>query len=78
MGYSSGDITENVAEGAYAGDAAGLIANATPEELVGVCEAVKSHFSYDNEAGTFELKLNNSFGPILSIISRPWASVIDQ
>ena len=78
MGYSSGDITENIAEGAYAGDAAGLIANATPEELVGVCEAVKSHFSYDNEAGTFELKLNNSFGPILSIISRPWAYIIDK
>jgi peptide/nickel transport system substrate-binding protein len=78
MGWTSGDITEPIAEGEYAGDRDGLIANATPEELVAVCEEVKSHFAYDNEAGTFTVTLPQPWGPFMAIIARPWAYVIDK
>jgi peptide/nickel transport system substrate-binding protein len=78
MGWPSGDITEPIAEGEYAGDRDGLIANATPEELVAVCEEVKSHFAFDNDAGTFTVTLPQAWGPFLAIISRPWAYVIDK
>jgi len=78
MGYSSGDITENIAEGAYAGDQGELIANATPEELMAVCEEVKSHFEVDDEAGILKVTLAQPWGPFLSIIARPWAYIIDQ
>jgi peptide/nickel transport system substrate-binding protein len=78
MGWSSGDITEPIAEGEYAGDRDGLIANASPEELVAVCEEVKSRFAYDDEAGTFTVTLPQAWGPFLPIISRPWAYVIDK
>jgi len=78
MGYPSGDITENIAEGAYAGDRDGLIANASPEELVAVCEEVKSRFAFDNEAGTFTVNLPQPWGPFLPIISRPWAYIVDK
>jgi peptide/nickel transport system substrate-binding protein len=37
MGYSSGDVTEEIGEGAYAGDKEALLANAKPEELAAVC-----------------------------------------
>jgi peptide/nickel transport system substrate-binding protein len=78
MGYPSGDITEMIAEGEYAGDRDALIANATPEELVAVCEEVKSHFAFDNDAGTFSVTLAQPWGPFLAIIARPWAYVIDK
>jgi peptide/nickel transport system substrate-binding protein len=78
MGYPSGDITEMIAEGEYAGDKEALIANATPEELVAVCEEVKSHFEFDNAAGTFKVTLAQPWGPFLAIIARPWAYVIDK
>ncbi|HSJ58539.1 MAG TPA: ABC transporter substrate-binding protein, partial [Anaerolineae bacterium] len=78
MGYSGGDITENIAEGAYAGDRDALIANATPEELVAVCEEVKSHFVVDDDAGTMQVTLAQPWGPFLAIIAKYWAYVIDQ
>lgn len=78
MGYGSGDITENIAEGAYAGDQGALIANATPEELIAVCEEVKSHFTADDESGIFTVTLPQPWGPFLPIISRPWAYIIDK
>jgi peptide/nickel transport system substrate-binding protein len=78
MGYPSGDITEMIAEGEYAGDKDALIANATPEELVAVCEEVKSHFEFDDAAGTFKVTLPQAWGPFLAIISRPWAYIIDK
>jgi peptide/nickel transport system substrate-binding protein len=78
MGYPSGDITEKIADGEYAGDREALIANASPEELVAVCEEVKSHFAYDDDAGTFVVTLAQAWGPFLPIIARPWAYVIDK
>ena len=38
LGYTSGDITEEIADGEYAGDPDALKANASAEELVAVCE----------------------------------------
>jgi len=78
MGFSSGDVTENIAEGAYAGDATALIAGATPEELVAVCEDVKSHMVADDAAGTFQVTLAAPFAPFLSIIAKEWAYIVDK
>jgi peptide/nickel transport system substrate-binding protein len=78
MGYSSGDITEKIADGAYAGNQTELLANATPEQLKAVCEEVKSHFSFDDAASTFTVQLPQAWGPLLEIIARPWAYIIDQ
>ena len=78
MGWTSGDITEPIAEGEYAGDRDALLANATPEELVAVCEEVKSHFAFDNEVGTFTVTLAQAYGPFLQIIANPWAYVLDK
>ncbi len=78
MGFSSGDITEKIAEGAYSGDQGALIANATPEELVAVCEEVKSHFTADDATGVFTVTLPQPWGPFLPIIARPWAYIVDK
>ncbi|MCJ7623680.1 MAG: ABC transporter substrate-binding protein, partial [Anaerolineaceae bacterium] len=78
MGYSSGDITENIAEGEYSGDQGSLIANATPEELVAACEEVKSHFTADDATGIFTVTLAQPWGPFLPIIARPWAYILDK
>jgi peptide/nickel transport system substrate-binding protein len=78
MGYSSGDITENIADGAYSGDQTELIANAAPEELKAVCEEVKSHFEVDDAAGTLKVTLAQPWGPFLQIIARPWGYIIDK
>ena len=78
MGYGSGDITEPIDDGAYAGDRGQLIANASADDLKAVCEAVKDHFEADDEAGTFTVKLEKPWGPLMAIISQPWAFVIDK
>jgi len=52
LGYSSGDVTEGIADGAYGGDPDGLKANITPEELAAVCEQVKAAVVADDAAGT--------------------------
>jgi peptide/nickel transport system substrate-binding protein len=77
MGYTSGDITDTIADGAYAGDPEALLANATPEELVAVCELVKSKFVADDAAGTFTVTLAQPWGPFLATIAQGWGSVID-
>ncbi len=78
MGYSSGDITETIAEGAYAGDKATLIENATPEELVAVCESVKERIVADDDAGTVTITLAQPWGPFLPTISQTWGSILDM
>jgi peptide/nickel transport system substrate-binding protein len=76
--YSSGDITEPIEEDAYYGDQAGLIANATPEQLTAICEEVKAHFTFNNDTGEFAVTLPRPWGPFMAIISRPWAYIVDQ
>jgi peptide/nickel transport system substrate-binding protein len=78
MGYSSGDITEEIAEGAYAGDPEGLLANATPEELLAVCEKVQAAIVADDEAGTLTFNLAQPWGPFIATLAGYWGSVMDK
>lgn len=78
MGYASGDITEEIAEGAYAGDPDGLKANATPEELKAVCEKVKAAIEADDENWTLTFHLAQSWGPFLATLAQSWGSAMDK
>jgi peptide/nickel transport system substrate-binding protein len=78
LGYSSGDVTEEIADGAYAGDPDGLKANATPEELVAVCEKVKAAVVADDAAGTVTFNNALAWGPFLATIAQPWGSILDS
>lgn len=77
MGYGSGDITEEIGDGAYAADPEGLRANASPEELLAVCEMVKAAVTADNDAGTVTIHLSRPWGPFLPTVAG-FARVIDQ
>ena len=77
LGYTSGDVTEGIQEGAFAGDPEGLKAGATPEELAATCELVKSHIVADDAAGTVTFNLELSWGPFLATLAQSWGSVID-
>ncbi|MBN1135585.1 MAG: ABC transporter substrate-binding protein [Anaerolineae bacterium] len=78
MGYASGDITEEIAEGAYAGDPEALKANATPEELMAVCEKVKAAIEADDEAFTLTFNLAQPWGPWLATLAQSWGSALDK
>ena len=78
MGYASGDITEPIEDGAYYGDPEGLKANASPEDLVAICEEVKERLVADDEAGTFTVTLAQPWGPFLATIAQGWGMVVDQ
>jgi len=79
MGYSTTyDITEEIADGAYAGDPEGLVANATPEELAAVCEKVKAAIVADDEAGTLTFNLAQPWGPFISTLAGYWGSAMDM
>lgn len=79
LGYSAThDITEEIAEGAYAGDPVGLRENATPEELVAVCEKVKAAVVADDEAGTLTFNLTLPWGPFLATLAQSWGAAIDM
>ncbi|RIK19825.1 MAG: hypothetical protein DCC51_08315, partial [Anaerolineae bacterium] len=78
FGYVSGDITEGIQEGAFAGDPEALKAGATPEELAATCEMVKAAVVADDAAGTVTFHLAQSWGPWLATIAQTWGSVLDQ
>jgi peptide/nickel transport system substrate-binding protein len=78
MGYSSGDITEEIGEGAYAGDKEALLANATPEELAAVCEKVQAAIVADDAAGTLTFNLAQPWGPFLATLSQSWGMAMDK
>jgi len=78
LGYSTGDITEEIGDGAYAGDPDGLRANATPEELMAVCEKAKASVEADDEAGTLTFNLAQPWGPWLATLAQSWGSVMDK
>ncbi len=77
MGYASGDITDEIQAGAFAGDPEGLKAGATPEELAATCELVKSKIVADDAAGTVTFHLAQPWGPFLATLAQTWGSVID-
>jgi len=78
LGYTSGDVTEEIADGEYAGDPEALKANATPEELVMVCEKVQAAVLADDEAGTVTFNLALPWGPFLATIAQTWGAVMDE
>ena len=78
LGYASGDITEEIADGAYAGDPDGLKANATPEELKAVCEKAKAAVEADDAAGTLTFHLAQPWGPFLATLAQSWGYAMDK
>jgi peptide/nickel transport system substrate-binding protein len=78
MNYSSGDVTEEIGDGAYAGDKEALAANATPEELAAVCEKVKAAVVADDAAGTVTFNLTKPWGPFLATVAQTWGSIMDE
>ena len=78
MGYSSGDITEEIADGAYAGDPEALKQNASPEELKALCEKVKAKIESDDEAGTLTIHLAQPWGPFLATLAQGWGYAMDK
>jgi peptide/nickel transport system substrate-binding protein len=76
MGYVSGDITEEIADGAYWADPEGLRANATFEELLAICEKVMAAVVADDEAGTVTITLPESSAPFMSAL--PFLFILDQ
>ena len=78
MGYSSGDITEEIADGEYAYDPAALKENASAEELVALCEKVKAAVVADDDAGTLTFNLAVPWGPFLATLAQGWGYAMDS
>lgn len=78
LGYASGDVTEEIAEGAYYGDPEGLRANATAEELLAICEKVKGAVVADDEAGTLTFNLAQPWGPFIATLAQTWGAAMDK
>ena len=78
LGYSSGDITEEIDNGAHAGDRDALLANAPVRDLLAVCESVKAAIVADDTAGSVTFTLARSWAPLPAALSQPWAGIIDR
>ncbi|MDT8305436.1 MAG: ABC transporter substrate-binding protein [Anaerolineae bacterium] len=78
LGYESGDVTEEVADGAFAGNQAALRENATERELSAICERVQEAVRADPVAGTVTITLEQPWAPLLMLLSQPWAGIISQ
>ena len=78
LGYRSGDVTEEVENGAYAGDREALLANAPAGALLEVCEQVRAAVVADEDAGTITFNLARPWAPFLATLSRPVAGIVDK
>lgn len=78
LGYVSGDVTEEIQDGIFAGDQEMLLANAAATNLVAVCERVRAAVVADDEAGTLTFNLEQPWGPLLVTLSQPWTGAIDR
>lgn len=78
LGYTSGDVTEAIANGLYAGDPAGLIANGDPDDLADVCQALQTAIVSDDTTGRLTFHLSQAWGPFLTTLSQSWTAAIDQ
>jgi peptide/nickel transport system substrate-binding protein len=78
LGYTSGDVTEEIGEGAFAGDRAALIGGATPEELAATCQKVQSAIVADDAAGTLTFNLTQPWGPFLATLAQTWGMSFDK
>jgi peptide/nickel transport system substrate-binding protein len=78
LGYTSRDITEEIEDGAYAGDRDALLANAAPQDLRAVCERVQEAIVADDAEGTVTVTLVRRWAPLPAALSQPWAGIVDQ
>ncbi len=78
LGYASGDVTEEIADGEYFGDPEGLKANASPEELAAVCEKVQAAVVADDDAGTVTFNLAQPWGPFMATLAGTWGKTLDM
>lgn len=78
LGYTSGDITEDIESGLYAGDREALLANAPADALQEVCERVQGAVVADDEAGTVTFHLAQPWAPFPAALSQPVAAVLDR
>ncbi len=78
LGYASGDVTEELADGEYAGDPAALVENIAAEDLVAVCEKIKAAVVADDDAGTLTFNLAMPWGPFLSTLAQGWGYAMDK
>jgi peptide/nickel transport system substrate-binding protein len=78
LGYTSADVTEEIQDGAYAGDREALIANATPEELLATCEKVQNAIVADDDAGTVTFNLAQAWSPMISTLAHSSAFIVDM
>jgi peptide/nickel transport system substrate-binding protein len=78
LGYASGDVTEEISGGDYAGDPDALKANATSEELMAVCEKVKAAIVADDAAGTLTFNLAQPWGPFIATLAQTWGVAMDK
>lgn len=78
LGYDSGDVTEEIENGAYAGDRDALLNNASTRELIAVCEQVKEAIVADDSVGTVTFSLVKRWAPFPAALSRPWTGIIDR
>lgn len=78
MGYASGDVTEEIADGEYFGDPDALKANASAEELAAVCEKAKAAVVADDAAGTVTFNLSQPWGPFMATLAGTWGKTLDM
>lgn len=78
LGYTSGDVTEDIESGLYAGDREALLANAPADALRNVCERVQRAVVADDEAGMVTFNLAQPWAPFLATLSQPPATVLDR
>jgi peptide/nickel transport system substrate-binding protein len=73
------DVTEAIdPECGLAGDRDTLIATASAEQLMGVCEAVQASVVADDAAGTVTFNLAQPWGPFLATVAQTWGAVMDM
>ncbi|MFZ0547715.1 MAG: ABC transporter substrate-binding protein [Candidatus Promineifilaceae bacterium] len=78
LGYTSGDVTEEISGGDFAGDPAGLIEGASADEMAATCEKVKSAIVADDDAGTVTFNLSQPWGPFLATLAQSWGASMDM
>ena len=78
MGYSSGDVTEKIAEGAYAGDQGQSDRQCHAGGAEGGVRGGQVPLYSRRRGRHLPGDLAQPWGPFLQIIARPWAYVIDQ
>lgn len=78
LGFSSGDVIEDIESGSYAGDREALAANASAAALEEVCVGVQEAVVADDGAGTITFNLAQPWAPFLAALSQPVAAVVDR